>query len=167
MENAKDLCKDGIEAKFVQNPRIMQALLETGNKKLVECTKDYLWGTGVPLNDPQCLTEKCWKGQGLQGIMLQEIRQKHMQIARSVLPTINQWHSQGPPQLFQPRLVPCDPGINSSGSTIAVTQSQTLAVQPSHSPPTVSGKVVAAPVGKIRVAQSNSIPAVAEPSSVP
>ena len=59
MENAKDLCKDGIEAKFVQNPRIMQALLETGNKKLVECMKDYLWGMGVPLNDPQCLTEKC------------------------------------------------------------------------------------------------------------
>ena len=81
MENAKELCKDGIEAKFVQNPQIMQALLETGDKKLVECTKDYLWGTGVPLNDPQCLTEKCWKGQGLQGIMLQEIRQKHMQIA--------------------------------------------------------------------------------------
>ena len=85
MENAKDLCQNGIEAKFVQNPQIMQALLETGNKTLVECTKDYLWGTGVPLNDPQCLTEKCWKGQGLQG-----------------LPTINQWHSQGPPQLLQP-----------------------------------------------------------------
>ena len=33
MENAKELCKDGIEAKFVQNPRIMQALLETGHKK--------------------------------------------------------------------------------------------------------------------------------------
>ena len=78
VENAKDLCKDDIEAKFVQNPRTMQALLETGNKKLVKCTKDYLWGTGVPLNDPQCLTEKCWKGQGLQGIMLQEIQKKHM-----------------------------------------------------------------------------------------
>ena len=59
-ENAKDLCQNGIEAKFVQNPWIMQTLLETGNKKLVECTKDYLWGTGVPLNDPQCLTEKYW-----------------------------------------------------------------------------------------------------------
>ena len=86
MENAKDLCKDGVEAKFVQNPRIMQALLETGNKKLVECMKDYLWSMGIPLNDPQCLTEKCWKGQGLQGIMLQEIQQKHMQIAQVVLP---------------------------------------------------------------------------------
>ena len=93
----------------------MQTLLETVNKKLVKCTKDYLWGTGVPLNDAQCLTEKCWKDQGLQGIMLQEIRQKHVQIARAVLPTINQWHLQGPPQLLQPGLVPCDPVINSSG----------------------------------------------------
>ena len=39
MENAKDLCKDGIEAKFVQNPQIMQALLETGNKKLVDALR--------------------------------------------------------------------------------------------------------------------------------
>ena len=51
-ENAKELCKEGIEAKFTQNPRIMQALLETGDKDLVECTKDSLWGTDVPLNDP-------------------------------------------------------------------------------------------------------------------
>ena len=77
MENAKDLCQNGIEAKFVQNPRIMQALLETGNQKLVECTKDYLWGTGVPLNDPQCLTAKCWKGQGLQGIVTRNTTETH------------------------------------------------------------------------------------------
>ena len=167
MENAKELCKDGIEAKFVQNPRIMQALLETGHKKLVECTKDYLWGTGVPLNDPQCLTEKCWKGQGLQGIMLQEIRQKHMQIAQLVLPTINQWHSQGPPQLLQPGVVPCDPVINSSGNTIAVTQPQTPTSQAPHSQPIALGNVVAAPMGKIGWAQNTSISAAAEPSIVP
>ena len=63
MENAKNLGQNAIKAKFVQNPWIMQALLETGNKKLVECTKDYLWGTGVPLSNPQCLTEKCWKAK--------------------------------------------------------------------------------------------------------
>ena len=125
MKSAKDLCKDGIEAKFVQNPRLMQTLLETGHKKLVECTKDYLWGTGVQLNDPQCLTEECWKGQGLQGIMLQEIRQKHMQIPQIVLPATNPWHSQGPPQLVIPGLVPCDQGTNPSGNTVAVTQAQT------------------------------------------
>ena len=35
MDNAKDLCKDGIEAKFVQNPWIMQALYETGNAQKI------------------------------------------------------------------------------------------------------------------------------------
>ena len=167
MENAKDLCKDGIEAKFVQNPQLMQTLLETGHKKLVECTKDYLWGTGVALSDPQCLTEKCWKGQGLQSIMLQEIRQKHMQIAQIVLPTTNPWHSQGPPQLLQPGIVPCDPVINSSGNTIAVTQAQTPTSQAPHLQPIASDNLVAASMGKIRLAQNNSITAAAEPSLVP
>ena len=38
-DNAKELCKKGLEAKFVQNPMAMQALLETGQKKLVECAR--------------------------------------------------------------------------------------------------------------------------------
>ena len=46
---AKELCKKGLEAKFAQNPKAMQALLETGHKKLVECTHDGLWGNGIPL----------------------------------------------------------------------------------------------------------------------
>ena len=114
LENAKELCKEGIEAKFTQNPRIMQALLETGDKVLVECAKDPLWGTGVPLNDPQCLNTKYWKNQGLLGTMLQEIRQKHHAIARTILPLPNKWQSQGPPKLLQPGTVPCDPPANSA-----------------------------------------------------
>ena len=35
-----DMCKKGLEAKFMQNPRAVQALLETGQKKLAECTYD-------------------------------------------------------------------------------------------------------------------------------
>ena len=41
-KKAKEVCKNGLEAKFMQNPRAMQALLETGHKKLVECTYDTL-----------------------------------------------------------------------------------------------------------------------------
>ena len=111
-ENAKELSKEGIEAKFTQNPRIMQALLETGDKHLVECTKDSLWGTGVSLNDPQYLNTKYWKNQGLLGTMLQEIQQKHLAIARTILPPPNKWQSQGPPKLLQPGTVPCDPPAN-------------------------------------------------------
>ena len=91
--------------------------------------------------------------------MLQEIRQKHMQIAQFVLPTINQWHSQGPPQLLQPRVVPCDRVINSSGNTIAVTQPQKPTSQVPYLQPITSGNVVAASMGKIGLAQNNSISA--------
>ena len=113
-ENAKELCKEGIEAKFTQNPRLMQALFETGDKILIECAKDTLWGTGVPLNDPQCLNNKYWKTQRLLGTILQEIREKHLAIARTILPPINKWQSQGPPKLLRPRTVPCDPSTISA-----------------------------------------------------
>ena len=79
---------------------------------------------------------------------------EHMQIAQLVLPTTNPWHSQGPPQLLQPGIVPCDPVNNSSGNTVAVTQAQTPTSQ-------------AAPMGKIVLAQNNSITAATEPSLVP
>ena len=90
-----------------------------------------------------------------------------MQIARVVLPTINQWHSQGPAKLFQPQLVPCDPVTNSSGNTIAVSQPQTLAVQPPHLPPAIPDNAAAAPLGKVGLAQSNFTLAIAEPSTTP
>ena len=87
-----------------------------------------------------------------------------MQIAQAVLPTINQWHSQGPPQLLQPRLVPCNPVINSSGITTAVSQPQTPAVQPPQLPPAISGNAVSSPLGKIGLSQSNFTPVAAEPT---
>ena len=58
---AKDLCKKGLEAKFAQNPKAMQGLLETGHKTLVECTYDGLWGNGIPLHQPNCLNQQQWK----------------------------------------------------------------------------------------------------------
>ena len=35
-DNAKKLCMKGLDVKFMQIPRTMQAVLETGEKKLVE-----------------------------------------------------------------------------------------------------------------------------------
>ena len=90
-----------------------------------------------------------------------------MQIARIVLPTINQWYSQGPPKLFPPRLVPCDPMTNSSGNTTAVSQPQPLAVQPPHSPQAVSGTAAAAPLSKVGLVQSNFTLPIAEPLTAP
>ena len=62
---AKDICKPAIKQKFQMNhnPRCM--LLEyTKNKLIIECAKDTLWGTGVPLDNEMCLDSSMWKGYG-------------------------------------------------------------------------------------------------------
>ena len=51
----------------------------TKNKLIIECTKDTLWGTGVPLDNEKCLDSSMWKGhsskkQGIMGEILCEIR---------------------------------------------------------------------------------------------
>ena len=47
---AKKLCMNGLDVKFMQNPHAMQALLETREKKLLECIQHHVWGTGTPLH---------------------------------------------------------------------------------------------------------------------
>ena len=56
---AKHICRPGIQAKFMQNPDLLQSLVETTNsKKIVESTNDWLWGTGVPLAREGCLNKE-------------------------------------------------------------------------------------------------------------
>ena len=83
-KSAKELCKPGIDAKFCQNPRAMQALLETGDKVLVECTKDAVWGNGYPLGHPNSLRSQMWKSKGIVGEILEEIRNHHLAQARTM-----------------------------------------------------------------------------------
>ena len=116
---AKEMCKKGLEAKFTQNPKAMQALLETGHKKLVECTHDGLWGNGIPLHQPSCLNQQLWKRQCLLGEILQEIRKTHLELACSLLPT-NPWFQRGPPNLAstnQPAFTPTHPSSSVHAST--------------------------------------------------
>ena len=82
-KHAKEICKPGIDAKFCQNPRAMQALLETGDKMLVECTKDPVWGNGYPLGHPNSLRIQTWKSKGILGEILEEIRNYHLSQART------------------------------------------------------------------------------------
>ena len=71
---AKDRCRDGLRAKFVQNPHLLRVLLSTGNKLIVESSKDNIWGTGIPLYRWDCLQRKHWSGNGLLSELLIEIR---------------------------------------------------------------------------------------------
>ena len=73
-ENAEGLCEAGITAKFVQNPIILKLLISTGNKCLVECAYDKLWGNGIPLHDENCFDTECWSGENLLGNILMKIR---------------------------------------------------------------------------------------------
>ena len=72
---AGNLCHPGIRAKFVQNPIVLNTLLtKTGDKRIVECASDRLWGTGLPLSDPDCLDRTKWISQGILGQILEDIR---------------------------------------------------------------------------------------------
>ena len=121
------MCKKGLEAKFTQNPRAMQALLETGQKKLVECTYDSLWGNGIPLHQPSCLNQHLWKNQGILGEILQEIQQIHLDRARALLLSFNPWIHQGPLNITnttqqQANIAPTASAVNTSNhSTSQVT----------------------------------------------
>ena len=52
-------------------------LLNTGDKKIVESSKDDVWGTGIPLFHWDCLNECLWSSKGKLGTMLMEIRDIH------------------------------------------------------------------------------------------
>ena len=71
---AKELCFPGILCKFQQNPGLGAFLKSTGNKVLLECCYDTIWGNGFPLSDPDCIKTGKYQKQGIQGEMLQEVR---------------------------------------------------------------------------------------------
>ena len=74
LTRAKELCTPGIRAKFEQNRNLCQILINTGNLKLIESSKDPDWGTGVPINDDRCLLQEHWANQGFLGEILESVR---------------------------------------------------------------------------------------------
>ena len=73
--SAGSLCKEGLKAKFNQNPYLLDILInKTGNKKLVECANDRLWANGIPLYSDTCLNQQQWISQGLLGKLSEDIR---------------------------------------------------------------------------------------------
>lgn len=71
------IVKRGIRAKFMQNPELLQQLLDTGNALLAECSKnDRQWGIGIDIADESRMDTTKWHGQNLLGRILMEIRQE-------------------------------------------------------------------------------------------
>ena len=42
----------------------------------MECCRDTLWGTSVPIQDEKCLDDTLWYNQGIMGEILENIRSK-------------------------------------------------------------------------------------------
>ena len=68
-----DLCLEGIRAKFVQNPPLLNMLKSTEPKVIVEFSLDRLWGTGVQLHDQNVLNPEKWHGTGWMLVMLSTV----------------------------------------------------------------------------------------------
>ena len=66
---------EGLLAKFSQNADLKEKLLATGSDTLAECAvNDTIWGIGLSMRDPDRLDPKKWRGQGLLGYALMQVR---------------------------------------------------------------------------------------------
>ena len=72
---AEELCYEGVRQKFLQNQHLLDELLRTGNKTLVESSYDDVWGTGIPLSNRNCLVKEQWKSIGILGNILMGVRE--------------------------------------------------------------------------------------------
>ena len=73
-EEASEVCYPGLLEKFKQNPGFCAFLKNTGNKTILECCYDDVWGNGIPLTNPKCIDPDSYKQQGILGEMLEKVR---------------------------------------------------------------------------------------------
>eukprot|EP00475_Leptophrys_vorax_P005310 TRINITY_DN13225_c0_g1_i1.p1 TRINITY_DN13225_c0_g1~~TRINITY_DN13225_c0_g1_i1.p1 ORF type:complete len:182 (+),score=37.30 TRINITY_DN13225_c0_g1_i1:153-698(+) len=74
-EKRLDVVIQGNIAKFQQNPKMLEELLSTGEKTLVEASPfDRVWGIGMSSTDAHILKRSKWKGQNLLGKAIMEAR---------------------------------------------------------------------------------------------
>ena len=67
----------GLMAKFLQNAKLKDLLLSTGDSILAECAvKDRAWGIGLSMKDVDRLDKAKWKGQNLLGYALMLVRER-------------------------------------------------------------------------------------------
>ena len=102
-ESAKAKCKPGIFQKFHQNSCLRDVLVHcTGDKQIIESAKDKFWGTGIPLQDDDCLNPRKWlsRGSGIMGEILTEIREELRNTSNlpPTIPTTSAESTNHPPQ---------------------------------------------------------------------
>lgn len=72
-----EIVKNGNYHKFSQNKELLDFLLQTNNRVLVEASPvDPIWGIGLAENHKNALNPKEWRGLNLLGFALMEVRDK-------------------------------------------------------------------------------------------
>jgi len=76
-QNRFDIVVRGNLAKFSQNEKLMQFLLNSGDRVLVEASpQDLIWGIGLTEDDPDAENPLNWRGLNLLGFALMVVREK-------------------------------------------------------------------------------------------
>jgi len=71
--------KQGLKAKFAQNPDLKSALLKSAGTTLVEASpRDRKWGIGLGVHNPKAADRSAWRGRNLLGKLLMEVRDELM-----------------------------------------------------------------------------------------
>ena len=71
-----DIVYTGCEAKFTQNEKLKKALMDTGDKELVEASPfDKIWGIGLDEEAARKTDSKNWPGENLLGKILTKLRE--------------------------------------------------------------------------------------------
>ena len=63
--DAQGIAVEGVYNKFKQNEYLCKMLMNAKTFKIVEASRDRMWGVGVPLHSDQVLNEDFWNGDGL------------------------------------------------------------------------------------------------------
>lgn len=73
--NARRYVYIGNRAKYLQNPHLLQALIDTAPTRLVEASPyDRIWGIGLKADDPRSLDPTQWQGTNWLGDVLTRLR---------------------------------------------------------------------------------------------
>lgn len=73
----REIVEFGNHAKFAQNPDLLEVLLSTGDKEIVEASPyDKIWGIGLAENDPRCLDKSQWQGKNWLGECIMNVRKE-------------------------------------------------------------------------------------------
>ena len=81
---------DALRLKFTQNLDMLQELLNTGNKTLVEASPtDKIWGVGLHEDDDRILNEANWDGENRLGKALMQVRAELKKKIIQNAPSIN------------------------------------------------------------------------------